>query len=42
VWPFDAGTLRKFLTAYVIPGLSAIILPMAKSLIANVTKWLHL
>jgi hypothetical protein len=23
VWPFDAGTLRKFLTAYVIPIISA-------------------
>lgn len=41
VWPFDAGTLRKFLTAYVIPGLSAIIFPMVKPLIANVTKWLR-
>jgi hypothetical protein len=36
VWPFDAETLRKFLTAYVIPGLSAIIFPMVKPLIANV------
>lgn len=30
VWPFDAGTLRKFLTAYVIPILSAIGVPLGK------------
>jgi hypothetical protein len=32
VWPFDAGTLRKFLTAYVIPVLGAVALQMAKSI----------
>jgi hypothetical protein len=30
VWPFDAETLRKFLTAYVIPVLSAVGFPLAK------------
>jgi hypothetical protein len=30
VWPFDAGTLRKFLTAYVIPVLGAIGFPLAQ------------
>jgi hypothetical protein len=42
VWPFDAGTLRKFLTAYVIPVLSAIGFPLVKSLIAASAKWLHI
>jgi len=40
VWPFDAGTLRKFLTAYVIPVLSAVGLPLMKSNISAVLKWL--
>ena len=30
VWPFDAGTLRKFLTAYIIPLLSAVGYPVLK------------
>jgi hypothetical protein len=29
VWPFDAATLRKFLTAYVLPIVSSIALPVA-------------
>jgi len=32
VWPFDAGTLRKFLTAYVIPVASGAAIPVAKML----------
>jgi hypothetical protein len=28
VWPFDAGTLRKFVTAYVIPILSSAAYPV--------------
>lgn len=30
VWPFDAATLRKFLTAYVVPIISSIAYPMGK------------
>jgi hypothetical protein len=30
VWPFDAGTARKFLTAYVIPIAGASIWPVTK------------
>jgi hypothetical protein len=30
VWPFDAGTLRKFLTAYVIPLISGVGYPILK------------
>jgi hypothetical protein len=32
VWPFDAGTLRKFLTAYVIPVVSGLAIPLGKML----------
>jgi hypothetical protein len=32
VWPFDAGTLRKFLTAYVIPIGSAAVYPMFQAI----------
>ena len=45
VWPFDAGTLRKFLTAYVIPILGAAGLSLAKSLWILATKgvtWFHI
>jgi hypothetical protein len=30
VWPFDAGILRKFLTAYITPLLSAVGYPVLK------------
>ena len=33
VWPFDAGTLRRFLTAYVLPVAGAIGLPLTDMLI---------
>ena len=33
VWPFDAGTLRRFLTAYVLPVAGAIGLPLIDMLI---------
>jgi hypothetical protein len=33
VWPFDAGTLRKFLTAYVIPIAGSFSLPVAKTIL---------
>jgi hypothetical protein len=33
VWPFDAATLRKFLTAYVIPILSSVAYPIGKTLL---------
>jgi hypothetical protein len=35
VWPFDAGTLRKFLTAYVIPPVGAALL---KSILDSIVK----
>ena len=35
VWPFDAGTLRKFLTAYVIPIGSAAIYPILESVVSS-------
>jgi hypothetical protein len=38
VWPFDAGTLRKFLTAYVIPLLGTIGYPILKTAITILTK----
>lgn len=33
VWPFDAGTLRKFFAAYVIPAISSIGYPIVKAAI---------
>jgi hypothetical protein len=30
VWPFDATTLRRFLTAYVVPALGAASVPLLK------------
>ncbi len=39
VWPFDIGTLRKFLTAYIVPLVSVF---GVKSLLATVVKWLEL
>lgn len=33
VWPFDAFTLRKFFTAYVIPIISSLSLPLGKALL---------
>lgn len=40
VWPFDAATLRKFLTAYVAPILSSIFLPIGKTLLDLVKSYL--
>ena len=34
VWPFDATTLRKFLTAYVIPVVGALGYPAVKALVS--------
>jgi len=31
VWPFDAGTLRKFLTAYVVPVIGATSFPLIRT-----------
>jgi hypothetical protein len=39
VWPFDTGTLRKFLTAYVVPLLGAF---GVKPLLELAGKWLHI
>jgi hypothetical protein len=38
VWPFDATTVRKFLVAYVVPVLSSVILPAAKTVIEYASK----
>ena len=32
VWPFDAGTLRKFFAAYIIPAIGSIGYPAVKSI----------
>jgi hypothetical protein len=31
VWPFDASTLRKFVTAYIVPVASGLAIPLAKA-----------
>jgi hypothetical protein len=36
VWPFDAGILRRFLTAYVIPLIGAMLYPFASIVFENV------
>ncbi len=41
VWPFDAGTLRKFLTAYVIPIISTIGIPAVKAILNFAKVQLH-
>ena len=41
VWPFDAGTLRRFLTAYVVPLAGAILYPLAAILIEKVLQQLR-
>jgi hypothetical protein len=38
VWPFDAGTLRRFVTAYVIPLAAAIGYPILNLLLQTVLK----
>ena len=38
VWPFDANTLRKFLTAYILPVLGAVGYPAVHALLDSVTK----
>ncbi len=40
VWPFDAGTLRKFLTAYAIPIVSSVGIPAAKAVIGLAKAYL--
>jgi len=42
VWPFDAGTLRKFLTAYVIPLVSGAGIPIVKAILDVAKIHLHL
>jgi hypothetical protein len=37
VWPFDTGTLRKFLTAYIIPLVGAV---GVKPLLSVAASWL--
>ena len=41
VWPFDAGTLRKFLAAYVIPVISVVGYPLATAIADAVLKRLR-
>jgi len=36
VWPFDAGTFRKFITAYAVPLLSAVGYPIAKAVLSRI------
>ena len=39
VWPFDAATLRRFLTAYLVPILTVVLSPLLKRLAALVEVW---
>lgn len=41
IWPFNAGTLRKFLLAYAGPVLSAVSYPVIRNLFALFAKWLR-
>jgi hypothetical protein len=41
VWPFDAGTLRKFLTAYIIPIVSSVGYPVIKAILNFAKIQLH-
>ena len=41
VWPFDASTLRRFLTAYVVPALGAASVPLLKWLFPMVFPQLN-
>jgi hypothetical protein len=41
VWPFDAGTSRTFVTAYVVPILGAIGYPSVKYLAGKLVPWFH-
>ena len=41
VWPFDAGTLRKFATAYLLPLLGAVSSPVITALLEYAAPWLH-
>jgi hypothetical protein len=41
VWPFDAGTLRRFTTAYVIPVIGAIAYPVINAIVAFVATRLQ-
>jgi len=38
VWPFDAGTLKRFVTFYVLPMASAIGYPLVQFVIRKVTQ----
>lgn len=42
VWPFDAGTLRSFLTAYVIPLVSAVSYPILRAIFEFAKIPIHL
>jgi hypothetical protein len=33
VWPFDAGTLKRFITAYLIPLVGALVYPVVTRLL---------
>ena len=41
VWPFDAGTLRRFLAAFVIPVIGAVGYPLATALANSVLEQLR-
>jgi hypothetical protein len=38
VWPFDAGTLRRFLGAYVIPLIGAVAYPIGMAIVERLIK----
>lgn len=42
VWPFDARTMRKFLTAYVTPIVAGISAVLMKSFAETTARFLHL
>jgi hypothetical protein len=39
VWPFDASTLRRFLTAYVAPLLGAVAYPLIQAILKTALGW---
>lgn len=41
VWPFDAGTLRRFLTAYVVPFAGAMLYPVGSKLLEKALNFIR-
>jgi hypothetical protein len=40
IWPFDAGTLRTFLTAYVVAILVSAVAASRKGFVSSIWDWL--